>query len=276
MRAESCVSALVFFGIVKNVKLLTFYLKNVKMLKVIKMIKEILKKNNITLLNFAKQLGISRQTLDTYIRIYESGEELPNQKYQILFDRFFKDVDKSQDEFVNQVEVAEYLIERDSLLGTLKLDAERTDLLTNIIETAKDDLYRQECDVDMYRFVVMFFNSYYKTEIFQHLVKYFLTLNGVVENVSLSKKEQIAISNYYRLFRDEIEGKLQVDEEALARFYARVDEISQIKLDKENEIKKQIKLIVSEKVKDLIDQGIDVDDIDVKTVIKEMMEDYDE
>ena len=246
------------------------------MLKVIKMIKEILKKNNITLLNFAKQLGISRQTLDTYIRIYESGEELPNQKYQILFDRFFKDVDKSQDEFVSQVEVAEYLIERDNLLGTLKLDAERTDLLTNIIETAKDDLYRQECDVDMYRFVVMFFNSYYKTEVFQHLVKYFLTLNGMVDNVSLSEKEQIAISNYYRLFRDEIDGKLQVDEEALARFYARVDEISKIKLNKENEIKKQIKLIVSEKVKDLIEQGIDIDDIDVKTVIKEMMEDYDE
>ena len=76
---------------VKNVKSLTIFVKYVKMLKVMKMIKEILKKNNITLLNFAKQLGISRQTLDTYIRIYESGEELPNQKYQILFDRFFKD-----------------------------------------------------------------------------------------------------------------------------------------------------------------------------------------
>lgn len=49
------------------------------------MIKETLKKYGVTLTQFANTLNISRPTLDTYIRLYESGQALPNDKFRFNY-----------------------------------------------------------------------------------------------------------------------------------------------------------------------------------------------
>ena len=50
------------------------------------MIKIILKQNNITLVQFANDLNISRPTLDVYIKNYSNGLELSNPLFQKIFD----------------------------------------------------------------------------------------------------------------------------------------------------------------------------------------------
>ena len=53
------------------------------------MIKAVLKRNNILLTEFADSLNISRPTLDTYIRNYDSGVRLSNNLFQKIFDFLF-------------------------------------------------------------------------------------------------------------------------------------------------------------------------------------------
>lgn len=83
------------------------------------MIKEKLKKYNITLTQFSNILNVSRPTLDTYIRLYESGQDLPNDKYKFLFDSVFSEDVENEFDFQEQLDRAHYLLQRDDMLGTM-------------------------------------------------------------------------------------------------------------------------------------------------------------
>ena len=52
-------------------------------------VKNQLKNLGITLAEFADKLQISRPTLDSYIQIFESGDKIPKEKYQTIFNKLF-------------------------------------------------------------------------------------------------------------------------------------------------------------------------------------------
>ncbi len=52
-------------------------------------IKEQLNHIGIKIKTFAEILGISRQTLDTYIKLYEANKKIPNERFQRIFDIVF-------------------------------------------------------------------------------------------------------------------------------------------------------------------------------------------
>lgn len=237
------------------------------------MIKFILRQNGITLADFAQSLNISRPTLNNYIKIYESNERIPNEKYQILFDNLFGDVNKTKTEFSQQLHTANFLIERDNMLGTMNLNPDKTDTLSAIIESCKQDLYRDDCDMNLYSFISMFLNSYYSNTVFQHLVTYFLTLNGVTDVKKLSETDKVAVSNYFRLFKNEVDNNLRLDSLYLQLFYDRVEEINQEKKSKENEIKKHLEVLVTKKMRNLVHHGIDIDSLNTNELIKQILED---
>lgn len=66
------------------------------------MIKAVLKRNNILLSEFADSLNISRPTLDTYIKNYDSGVRLSNNLFQKIFDFLFSDAQMSKEDFENR------------------------------------------------------------------------------------------------------------------------------------------------------------------------------
>ena len=85
-----------------------------------KMIKNFLKQNNITLIQFANDLNISRPTLDIYIRTYDNGGEISNPIFQKIFDFLFEDTTISQEEFLSKYEyVKSYYGKKDSDLNSL-------------------------------------------------------------------------------------------------------------------------------------------------------------
>ena len=61
-------------------------------------IRKLLQKNGLTLFSFAELLNISRPTLNSYIKIFESGSSIPNEKFQIIFEELFNQ-DLSNDKF---------------------------------------------------------------------------------------------------------------------------------------------------------------------------------
>lgn len=138
------------------------------------MIKETLKKYGITLTQFANTLNISRPTLDTYIRLYESGQALPNDKYKFLFDSVFNDGIENEIDFQEQLDRAHYLLQRDDMLGTMDLDAEKTDYISTVIDLMKKDMFKESVDLNLYRFIVLYISSYYENPVMSSLCKYFL------------------------------------------------------------------------------------------------------
>ena len=93
------------------------------------MIKAVLKRNNILLSEFADSLNISRPTLDTYIRNYDSGVRLSNN----LFQKIFKVEPKKN--FITEVEncLADFENSLDSLSGSnVKKIAEKYNINTDL------------------------------------------------------------------------------------------------------------------------------------------------
>ena len=237
------------------------------------MIKERLKANKVTISEFAQNLQISRPTLDSYIKMYESGQELPNDKYKIVFDILFSDDVESIEEFKNRIEEVKNILHRDSILGTIDLDAEKTDLLTNIIEIAKSDLYDENCDLNVYRFIIMYLNSYKNVNVFTTLMKYFLTLNSRYNIEELEEDDKIALSNYFRIFSKQVNNELEFDQESYSMFLRCVDEIKDNEEKEKEEFKAQVSSLLNERIDELVDQGVDLKNINIQKLISNILND---
>lgn len=237
------------------------------------MIKERLKANKVTISEFAQNLQISRPTLDSYIKMYESGQELPNDKYKIVFDILFSDDVESIEEFKNRIEEVKNILHRDSILGTIDLDAEKTDLLTNIIEITKSDLYDENCDLNVYRFIIMYLNSYKNVNVFTTLMKYFLTLNSRYNIEELEEDDKIALSNYFRIFSKQVNNELEFDQESYSMFLRRVDEIKDNEEKEKEEFKAQVSSLLNERIDELVDQGVDLKNINIQKLISNILND---
>jgi len=238
-------------------------------------IKEKLKQLGIKISEFAEQLEISRPTLDNYIGLYEKSENIPNDKYQVIFDKLFGDGIETKEEFVNYLESYHDLIERDIALGTLDLDAETTDLMTSILEKMKADLSQNDYDESVYIFINYLIRSYRKVSLFRDYANYVLYLNNIKKLEDITPSEKVFISNIYKIMSLANEDKLEFDEKAYNEFLLRVNEIKQ-ENDKEEDLLKEklVKEILNEKlnaaIKEELKLGVSIEDIDINELMKKI------
>ena len=66
-------------------------------------IKQYLKDVGITQKEFAERIGLSRPTLDTYIEMFEQGQTIPKERYDIIFKRLFGSDNDSIEEFAENL-----------------------------------------------------------------------------------------------------------------------------------------------------------------------------
>lgn len=231
------------------------------------MIKETLKKYGITLTQFANTLNISRPTLDTYIRLYESGQALPNDKYKFLFDSVFNDEIENEIDFQEQLDRAHYLLQRDDMLGTMDLDAEKTDYISTVIDLMKKDMFKENTDLNLYKFIVLYISSYYKNPVMSSLCKYFLVLNGKLSINQMTDEDKINFPYYMKLFKTQLSGNLNCDEILLKEFYNRVKEIKQAENKQKEDLKNSIMIQVNAKINELLNQGLKAENINVEQLI---------
>ena len=113
----------------------------------------------------------------------------------------------------------------------------------------------------------MLLNNYYTVPVLQHLASYFLTLNGITDISEITNDEQIAFSNYYPMFKSEIEKTMTLDEANLMKFNNRTREIKEKKEEDAEEIRRQILDIINERIERHLRQGVDISAIDVKKML---------
>lgn len=234
-------------------------------------IKEKLKKMDVRLIEFAKELEISRPTLDSYINIFEAGEKINSEKHQLIFEKLFNDGIESKEEFYEILNKYQKLLERDKVLGTFDYPPKTTDLITSIFEQMKADVQTKEYEEDIYTFINILLRSYKKDSIFLKFARYFLYLNNIKELRDSVKGDREFLSNCYKLMRMEKEKKLTFDEEYYNNFLCRIREIEE---DKEKKSKEKSKIIqeeinkkIYEKIQEQLKIGIDPEEIDISKVL---------
>ena len=88
-------------------------------------IKQYLKDVGITQKEFAERIGLSRPTLDTYIDMYEHGQTIPKERYDIIFKRLFDNENNAEKIFFDNLKNLEGLLKRDRQYGTSDLEPKK-------------------------------------------------------------------------------------------------------------------------------------------------------
>lgn len=233
-------------------------------------VKEILKRNGITISEFASNMKISRPTLDSYINQFEQNHEVSKEKYDLIFKELFTNEELPQEKFLKRLEKYTALINRDDAMGVIDLDTEHTDLLSSVISRIKEDMKQEDCVEDIYVFINMLIANYRKEDVFRKLCDYFLVLNGKKEVGDLESDSEIYLSNYYKVFSNDKEGKLSLDKKYYELFIKRIDEIKLMQDKIKKDIKKKLEQELSKKIEEQVKLGIDINDIDIQNILKEI------
>lgn len=231
-----------------------------------------LKELGIKLLEFAKELDISRPTLDNYIALYDKGEGLPSEKYQIIFDSLFDDGIETKEEFQNVLDSYHNLIQRDIILGVKDLSVEKTDLLSDLISLIKKDIESEDYCKDIYAFINMLVRSYKDVPTYRRFADYFLYLNGKKEITDIEESDKAFYGHCYDLMKKDTENRLVDDSGLFSLFENRVNEILIMQNEQEEDLtekimKEKFDELVRKAIKGKIKQGYDVKDIDPETLL---------
>jgi predicted transcriptional regulator len=232
-------------------------------------IKRKLKEMGVKLIDFAKELDITRPTLDSYISLYENGESLPTEKYEIIFGSLFNDGVNSKGEFMHILKNVHNLLERDKVLGVMEFSVEKTDLLSNLIQLMKKDIGTDEYNPDIYAFINMLVRSYKNVTTYERVANYFLFLNGKKEIDEIAEEDKAFYGNMYDLMRKDTQNALVYNSELFLTFENRVKEIIEMQKEQEEDLSEKILKenfdeLVRKAIQEKIKQGYDVKDIDPK------------
>lgn len=233
-------------------------------------IKDILKNNGITLTFLARKLGISRPTLDSYISSYESTKNIPNSRYQIVFDDIFNQDNFNTKAFHEKIEQYSRLLKRESLMGMTDLDTEESDMLSKLFFQMIEDVKSKNYSSEIYDFISMVINSYRELDIFVELSNYFLIINLMKDLNELSDKEKKIMTVYYKFFmnfndRKKIESSAKDSD--LVELKERIKERKQQVKSNEKKLKKNIESLISEKLKEEKEKGVDISSISIEELI---------
>lgn len=195
-------------------------------------IKRYLKSLGITLKDFAERIKLSRPTLDSYIDMYERGEDLPKDRYQIIFDELFANRDKSKEEFNSTLASFEELLDQDARYGVCSLGVDEADIITDLLNVSKKDLSNEDWDRNVYVFINHLISSYREVDSLRYLAKYFNVLNGICPAEDVLEEEKPYLALLFHAFSKIVNGDFDNYEADYIEFLARRDELDKIRKER--------------------------------------------
>ncbi len=231
-------------------------------------IKSYLKNLGITLKEFADRLNLSRPTLDAYISMFEKGQELPRDRYQIIFRELFSQKQRGREEFEAVLRSYEDLLDQDARFGVSNLGASEADIVTDLLAQAKKDLEEEEWDSNIYFFVNKLINSYRKEPIFRYLAKYFVVLNGIAPLEVVTDEEKPYLASLYQAFSSILNCEFKEWREGYDKFLDRREELKEIRNAKLEKQRKEINGKIKQILEDASVIGIELTE---KEIIERLM-----
>lgn len=201
-------------------------------------IKDILKENNVKLIELSNILDISRPTLNSYIDEFEREGKISNKEYDSFFKKISKKNYGSKEELLGDInEFRELLINK----KFSDLLPENLRLLKNIYDKIYEDMKGKDKVVPIYKFIDSAINNYGEDKALSGYINYTLYLNGLKEIKEITTDDKILVSNIFPIMKKYERSQLKMNDEGLKEFYNRVDEIKKIREERYQKFEKALK-----------------------------------
>ena len=201
-------------------------------------IKDILKENNVKLIELSNILDISRPTLNSYIDEFEREGKISNKEYDSFFKKISKKNYKSKEELLGDINGFRELLVNKKFSDLLP---ENLRLLKNIYDKIYEDMKGKDKVVPIYKFIDSAINNYGEDKALSGYINYTLYLNGLKEIKEITTDDKILISNIFPIMKKYEKSQLKMNDEGLKEFYNRVDEIKKVREERYQKFEKALK-----------------------------------
>ena len=201
-------------------------------------IKNILKENNVKLIELSNILDISRPTLNSYIDEFEKEGKISNKEYDSFFKKISKKNYESKDELLGDINEFRELLVNKKFSDLLP---ENLRLLQNIYDKIYEDMKGKDKVVSIYKFIDSAINNYGEDKALSGYIDYTLYLNGLKEIKEITTDDKILVSNIFPIMKKYENSQLKMNDEGLKEFYNRVDEIKKIREERYQKFEKELK-----------------------------------
>ena len=201
-------------------------------------IKNILKENNVKLIELSSILNISRPTLNSYIDEFEREGKISNKEYDSFFKKILKKTYTCREElFVDINEFKEFLMKKK--YGDFL--PENLNLLQSIHNKIYKDMKGKNEVVAIYKFIESAINNYGEDKVLSGYINYTLYLNGLKDIKEMTVDDKILVSNIFPIMKKYEKSELKINDEGLKKFYSRVDEIKKVREIRYQKFEKELK-----------------------------------
>lgn len=201
-------------------------------------IKNILKENNVKLIELSSILNISRPTLNSYIDEFEREGKISNKEYDSFFKKILKKTYTCREELFGDInEFKEFLIKKK--YGDFL--PENLNLLQSIHNKIYKDMKGKNEVVAIYKFIESAINNYGEDKALSGYINYTLYLNGLKDIKEITDADKILVSNIFPIMKKYEKSELEINDEGLKDFYSRVDEIKKVRETRYQKFEKELK-----------------------------------
>ena len=210
-------------------------------------IKKNLKALDIKISKLATELGVSRPTLDAYIEYYESGQSIPNEGYQKIFEYLFSGEEINSIKFAQKYDYVKRIMLADAKAGVEKAihDERENKILNNI----RDVLFTGTIDEHLIEFINLFINNR-DNDLVKAIYMYFNYSNGFADlsKREIEEKEKAIYSQLAKLFSNYKDNSIELLEEFYNQLQSKNQELIEAKTIKvrDSEIVDYIKTKLNE------------------------------
>lgn len=197
-------------------------------------IKKRLKSIDVRISKLASGLEISRPTLDSYINLYERGEEIPNEKYQEIFNYLFSEENVSAIAFAQKYDYVKriMLVKAKKEIEDEAAIKRRSFLSGSIVAYANDETTK----IETLEFIYLLMRSAQNPAI-RLLIEYICLSNGITDwnGKEMTDEEKAYFSSLSKFFDAFKSGDLKIDEKQVAVLLERNAEMNGHRVKKPQE-----------------------------------------
>ena len=201
-------------------------------------IKDILKENNVKLIELSNTLSISRPTLNSYIDEFEKEGKISNKEYESFFKKILKRTYATREELFGDInEFKEFL--NNKKYGDFL--PENLNILQSIYRKIYNDMKGKSEVIAIYKFIDSAINNYGEDKALSGYINYTLYLNGLKDIKEMKDQEKALVSKLFPIMKKYQESILEVDALGLKEFCIRADEIKQNREKRYQKFEKALK-----------------------------------
>ena len=238
-------------------------------------INQYLKSIGKTKSELAEELGISRPTLNQYIELYETGQKIENERYNIIFKRLFSEDHSDRESFEKSLYAIKNLMERDKKYDIGCLEPKAADLVARIHNNMVHDMTKGDWDKKAYDSILILLCNYRRSPIMHELSRYFSDLNSNSDLSDLSEESKAYYAYYYKCFREIRDNPPEYDSDAFNEFLIRKEQLAaereKHKMSRTKIVQDRLNNVLNDVLREFQKSGIDATESEIMNEVVRRM-----